>query len=59
MSKHFITSDGIKIDGFDSATAFNKALKEWQEKENLKASIVKQEPYKWVNLMEREQTNEK
>ena len=58
MSKHFITSDGIKIDGFDSATAFNKALKEWQEKENLKASIVKQQN----DLMEifgKEQTNEK
>ena len=58
MSKHFITSDGIKIDGFDSATAFNKALKEWQEKENLKASIVKQQN----DLMEifgEEQTNEK
>ena len=58
MSKHFITSDGIKIDGFDSATAFNKALKEWQEKENLKASIVKQQN----DLMEifgEEKNNEK
>ena len=58
MSKHFITSDGIKIDGFDSATAFNKALKEWQDKENLKASIVKQQN----DLMEifgEEKNNEK
>ena len=33
MSKHFITSDGIKIDGFENATDFNKALKEWEKKQ--------------------------
>ena len=33
MTKHFITSDGIKIDGFENANDFNKALKEWEEKQ--------------------------
>ena len=33
MTKHFITSDGIKIDGFENATDFNKALKEWEKKQ--------------------------
>jgi len=58
MSKHFTTSDGIKIDGFDNATEFNKALRVWEEKENLKASIVKQQN----DLMEifgEEKNNEK
>ncbi len=54
MTKHFITSDGIKIDGFDSATEFNKAFKDWQEKENLKHGYERH-LYKWVNLIERKQ----
>ena len=33
MTKHFITSDGIKIDGFENANDFNKALKEWEAKQ--------------------------
>jgi|TARA_R110002020_G_C16010806_1_gene751079 hypothetical protein len=39
MSKHFTTSDGFKIDGFDNANDFTKALREWDKKQEHKRKM--------------------
>jgi len=51
--KSFITSDGVKIYGYDNADDFNKALKVWEEKQRL-IPMTEEEEYRTAGITKEE-----